>query len=367
MRLFASGFFYLPVYLLAAEKARTPIEATLPQTLVYTLGFASLWVGALLDRSDRKRVLVLSTLGQAALALALLPAPGLPLPYLLVLLLLFEFLDRFRALGAGLYLRSLVPKENYEPRLGQLSALHFAADSLAEPLAGTVYAKSTALPPLLGGPLLLLSGLLYARLPPAPPPKPRAPFRLGEAFAGLHFFLRHPLLRRVFLIARLHGLVHGLLFALLPLYVLRSLEAPPWVYGLLSGAWGMGSAAGALLLGRLLSAGRGLLATVSLFLMGGVLLGLALLPPWPVAVGLAFLFGVGQQFWSLLVTGLTYRELPEELVGRGMGGVAFVSGLLAPLGPLLGGALAGVALPLPFLLAGGLLLALAPWAGRGWR
>jgi len=98
--------------------------------------------------------------------------------------------------------------------------------------------------------------------------------------------------------------------------------------------------------------------------MGGVLLGLALLPPWPVAVGLAFLFGVGQQFWSLLVTGLTYRELPEELVGRGMGGVAFVSSLLAPLGPLLGGALAGVALPLPFLLAGGLLLGFAALLGR---
>ncbi|WP_051130697.1 hypothetical protein [Thermus islandicus] len=108
MRLFAAGFFYLPVYLLAAEKARTPLEATLPQTLLYALGFASLWVGALLDR---KRVLALSTLGQAALALALLPAPGLPLLYLLVLLLLFELLDRFRALGAGLYLRSLVPKE----------------------------------------------------------------------------------------------------------------------------------------------------------------------------------------------------------------------------------------------------------------
>ena len=251
-----------------------------------------------------------------------------------------RFLDRFRALGAGLYLRSLVPKENYEPRLGQLSALHFAADSLADPLAGAAYGKSAALPPLLGGPLLLLSSLLYTRLPPALPPKPRAPFRLGEAFAGLRFLLGHHLLRWVFLVARLHGLVHGLLFSLLPLYVLRALEAPPWVYGLLSGAWGVGSATGALLLGRLLSAGRGLLATVSLFLMGGVLLGLALLPPWPVAVGLAFLFGVGQQFWSLLVTGLTYRELPEELVGRGMGGVAFVSSLLAPLGPLLGGALA---------------------------
>lgn len=71
------------------------------------------------------------------------------------------------------------------------------------------------------------------------------------------------------------------------------------------------------------------------------------------AVGLAFLFGVGQQFWSLLVTGLTYRELPEELVGRGMGGVAFVSSLLAPLGPLLGGALAGVALPSPSSWPGG--------------
>lgn len=71
------------------------------------------------------------------------------------------------------------------------------------------------------------------------------------------------------------------------------------------------------------------------------------------AVGLAFLFGVGQQFWSLLVTGLTYRELPEELVGRGMGGVAFVSSLLAPLGPLPGRGPGRGGPPLPFLLAGG--------------
>ena len=40
------------------------------------------------------------------------------------------------------------------------------------------------------------------------------------------------------------------------------------------------------------------------------------------------------------------------------------SSALAPLGPLLGGALAGVALPLPFLLAGGLLLGFAALLGR---
>lgn len=84
------------------------------------------------------------------------------------------------------------------------------------------------------------------------------------------------------------------------------------------------------------------------------------------AVGLAFLFGVGQQFWSLLVTGLTYRELPEELVGRGMGGVAFVSSLLAPLGPLLGGALAGVALPSPSSWPGAPPRP-RPLGGKGWR
>lgn len=65
------------------------------------------------------------------------------------------------------------------------------------------------------------------------------------------------------------------------------------------------------------------------------------------AVGLAFLFGVGQQFWSLLVTGLTYRELPEELVGRGMGGVAFVSSLLAPWAPSWAGPWQGWPSPSP--------------------
>ena len=39
------------------------------------------------------------------------------------------------------------------------------------------------------------------------------------------------------------------------------------------------------------------------------------------------------------------------------------SSALAPLGPLLGGALAGVALPLPFLLAGGRLLGFAALLG----
>ncbi|EIA39192.1 MULTISPECIES: MFS transporter [Thermus] len=367
LRLFGAGFFYLPLYLLAAEKARAPLEAVLPQTFLYAAGLASLLVGALLDRFERRRVLVLTALGQGFLTLALFPAPFLPLLYLLLLLLLFELLDRFRALAAGLYLRSLVPKEAYEGKLGRLSALHFAADTLSDPVAGAAYARNPGLPPLLGGPLLFLSAFLYRRLPPAPPPKPGGPFRLREAFAGLGFLWNHPLLRRVFLIARVHGLVHGATFALLPLYTLRGLEAPAWVYGLLSGAWGLGAAAGALLLEKLLPLGRGNLARGSLLLLGAPLLGLTLLPPWPLAVGLLFLFGLGQQFWSLLVTSLLYRELPEELVGRGMGGVGFVSSLLAPLGSLLGGALAGLALPLPFLLAGALLLGLVPLVGRGWR
>ncbi len=366
-RLFAAGFFYLTVYLLAAEKARIPLEATLPQVLIQVMLLTSLIVGALLDRFDRRRVLVLTALAQGLLALALLPALYLPLFYLLALLLLFEILDRFRGLAAGLYLRALVPKEAYEGRMGRLSAVHFAADSLGDPLAGAAYAKGPILPPLLGGPLLLFSALLYARLPPAPPPRPGEPFRLGEALEGLRFLLKHPRLHPVFLADRLFGLVYSLAFALLPLYVLKGLGAPPWVYGLLSGAAGLGSAVGALLLERFLPLGRLRLAVGSLLLMGGILLGLALFPSWPVAVGLLFLFGILSQFWTLLVMALFYREMPDALVGRGMGGVAFVSGVLAPLGPLVGGLLAGVSLALPFGLAGALLFLLLPWAARGWK
>lgn len=113
--------------------------------------------------------------------------------------------------------------------------------------------------------------------------------------------------------------------------------------------------------------GEGRTLSLSLLLAALGLLGAALLPPWPLLLGCCFLLGVGSAAFGALAGAVRLSQAPPELRGRVAGGFLFLTGLLAPLGPLLGGGLAGVSLSLPFLLAGGALLALSPLAGRGWR
>ena len=364
LRLFGAGFFYFAHAALAALGALGALQASL--ALAFRLlaePLFALYGGHLADRWPRGRLLLLAALGQGGLTLALFPLLGAPSPLLLYLLgFFFALLEALRMVAAGALLADLLPKEALARARGQLGALYTAADALSDLTAGLLFTRNRPWTVGLGSGLLFLAAGLYHTLPlpPRPPEKPE-----GGSLLGLRFLWQSPSLRPILLREAFLNLSYALFAGLLPFVVLRGLGEAPWVLGLLGTAQSLGGVLGGLLVGAALGTlgERGTLR-LALGLAGLGLLGTAPLPPWPLLAGSAFLLGAGGALFSAVAGAVRLSQAPPELRGRVAGGFLFLSGALAPLGPLLGGALAGVAIPLPFLLAGGLLLGFAALLGR---
>ncbi|WP_232822484.1 MFS transporter [Thermus sediminis] len=365
LRLFGAGFFYFAHGALAALGAVGPLGASLALALrLLAEPLLALLAGVWTDRWPRPRLLVLAALGQGLLSLALF-LTGTSLPFLYLLGFLFAGLEVVRMVAAGALFADLLPKEALARARGQLNAVYTLADALSDLLAGLLFTRSRGLPTALGGGLLFLAAGLYRALPLPARPAGRPE---GGSLLGVRFLWESPPLRRLLLAEGALGLAFALFAGLLPFLVLRGLGEAPWVLGLLGTALSLGSALGGLLVGLALARlGEGQALRLFLLLAALGLLGAALLPPWPLLLALCLLLGGGSAAFAAIAGAARLSQAPPELRGRVAGGFLFLTGLLAPLGPALGGLLAGVGLSLPFLLAGGLLLALAPLAGRRWR
>ncbi len=133
--------------------------------------------------------------------------------------------------------------------------------------------------------------------------------------------------------------VFALGVSLLPFLLLRVLGESPLVYGIVSSLLGMGSFLGSLLGGELSQrVGQGRILVLALLLGSGACLILGGAAHWIwVGVGALFL-GLGSLAFFVVAGAIRLGEAPPELRGRVAGGFLFLSGALAPLGPLLGGA-----------------------------
>ncbi len=362
LRLFGAGFFYFTHGALAALGAVGPLGASLALTLRFLAEpLLALLAGAWADRWPRQRLLVLAALGQGALSLALL-ALGTSLLPLYALGFLFGGLEVVRMVAAGALFADLLPKEALVRARGQLNALYTLADALSDLLAGLLFTRSGRLTAALGSGLLFLAAGLYRALPLPQGPTGRPE---GGSLLGVRFLWESPPLRRLLLAEGALGLAFALFAGLLPFLVLRGLGEAPWVLGLLGTALSLGSALGGLLVGAALARlgeERALGSALLLSALG--LLGAALLPPWPLLLVFCLLLGGGSAAFAAIAGAVRLSQAPPELRGRVAGGFLFLTGLLTPLGPALGGLLAEMWLPLPFLLSG-LLLATVPFLGKG--
>ncbi len=365
LRTLGEGLFTLPLFVLFALSGNPAWQATLPFTLQRIAGLLALPLGALADRIPRRELLAV------ALTLQALTTLGLFLKTPIVLLLcgaLFFALSTLTGLTASAYLADLASRVGLEKARGRAAAVHIAVDTLKDPFAGILVTRTFWLPPFLALLALFGAALLYRSLPleKAPTPKKTLPphgslGRCTLSLAGPHPATHRGRRSNLYLRFRPGG-------QLLPFLLLRVLGESPLVYGIVSSLLGMGSFLGSLLGGELSQrVGRDKILVIALLLGCGAFLSIGGATHW-IWVGLgALLLGLGSLAFFVVAGAIRLGEAPPELRGRVAGGFLFLTGALAPLGPLLGGALAEVALPLPFLLAGGLLLALAPWVGREWR
>lgn len=302
--------------------------------------------GALADRSDRKRMMLLADLGRALLT-ALIPiSVALGGPTMAVILLVAAptsilrsfFLAGYTASVPALVGRSEVGRANsYFEAIYSMG--YIVGPAIAGLLAATIGPGPTLAIDAISFALSACGLLLVRRDLRAPVDRPRAHL-LTEIREGIDFIAANPTLRTVILFWGATSILTAPLVTALAVHVTRDLRDPSSVLGLILAAYGVGTVVGSLLTARRIGRGR-----VGEILLGGNLVlgtGLVVMSVTTVIavqLAVALLAGIAQSM--VLVTYITLRTTysPDELLGR-IGSTARTISLgLQPVGLLAGGAL----------------------------
>jgi hypothetical protein len=307
--------------------------------------FVAMLAGAIADRSDRKRMMLLADVGRAALT-ALIPiSVWLDGPTFVVILIVAAPMSTLRAFFLAGYTAS-VPAIVGRSQLARANALFEAVYS-----TGYIFGPAIAgiLSTIIGpGPTLaidavsfLLSGLglvLVRRPIVAPTDRPQAHI-LVDIREGIAFIVHHPTLRTAIGFWGIVSIVTAPLVPALTVYVTRDLAFEDWVLGLLLAAYGLGAVVGALLISRRRRGSAGPVLLGGNLARGLLLVGVGFSGGVEMLLPLGLLAGIADS--AVLITYLTVRTAhsPDAMLGR-IGSTARTISLgLQPVGMLAGGLL----------------------------
>ncbi|MEV4116428.1 MFS transporter [Nonomuraea sp. NPDC049695] len=348
----ADGVLKVGAPLLAVSMTRSP-------TLVSLVGAAAtapwllfaLHAGAIADRADRRRIMVLANAARTAiLALAgLLALLGLlDLWLLLAAVLVAGVAEVFADTSAQAILPMTVPQDNLTRANGRVSSAQMIGnDFVGAPLAGLLVVVLPAA--LFGAPALLYgaAGLLLLgmrgtyRLDPGA--GERRPLRrdIGEA---LRYLWSHRVLRSLAVTAGMLNLANAAYFAVFVLWVVGDgspIGLEPGGYGLMMTAFAAGAVLGSLLSGRAAGIFGEVRTLVGSWLISSLLLLVPVVVPAPWTLyPTAVLWGVVGAAANVLVISTRQRLIPAELLGRVNSAYRLVGMAGMPLGAALGGVVA---------------------------
>jgi MFS family permease len=379
---FGNGIRLAAFPLLAAQLTRAPAAVaavTAVQGLPWLL-FGS-GAGVLVDRVDRRRLLVLVDTARAAvivvLAVAVLAhSAGLVLIYVIAF-----------GTGTGSVLREtaavtcvprLVRPADLDQANGRVIAGQIVGNELAGPaVGGALFGLAAALPFAVNAGTLGIAILLLLTLPSVFAPTARQPDsgavrpRLSsvrhELGAGLRWARRDPAIRDVTIMAGVVSAMDAAWFSVLVLYVIKVLHEPSGAYGLLLAIGAIGGivagGTGARLTrrigpwGSLLAAGLVLAVTQA---------GLGLTSSVVIAAILQVFSSAAFALFNMTALTMRQRQVPEALLGRVSGMYFTVTQGAEALGAITGGAIAATAgLRAPMLAGAGPIAAVTIFVA--WR
>jgi len=306
----------------------------------------TLYAGVVADRSDKRRVVIItqSLLMVQAFALAVLVGTGrVTVESVMVLAAFLGIVNAFDIPTRQSFLVDMVGKDDLMNAIALNSSVFNATRVFGPAVAGVLIGTvGTAWCFALNGVsyLAVIGGLLAMRLPSRPPPPPQ-----GSAWAGfresLAFVRGDP---RVSVLVVLTGLfsVFGFPFlVLMPVVARDVLHAGAAGYGALTASVGLGALLGAL--GIAVLSGR--IPKGRTLVLGGTSFGLALAlfassRSFTLSLVLLALAGCAMILNNALTNTLLQTLVPDQLRGRVMGFYSFVFVGLAPLGALQAGVLA---------------------------
>jgi MFS family permease len=277
-------------------------------------------VGALVDRSDRRRLTSLATASSGMIGLALAVASFVGAPVFVYLALLFAFgsVNAIHAPASVSLIPLIVPREDLmrTNRLGaslqELAAISgpaLAGVALAFVMPSAVYAVVAVTG--------LAAAVFYRSLP-----KPRvivddpASAARRDWRTGLRIIFRSPQLLPALTLDMFAVLFAGVT-ALLPVVALHVLQVDSVGYGMLRAAQSLGAVSMAIVSGRLppyRRPGRTLLVVVALF--GLATIGFGLSKSFPLSLALLFLCGALDNVSVVIRLTLEQMVVPDAIRGR---------------------------------------------------
>jgi predicted MFS family arabinose efflux permease len=330
-----------------------------------------LLAGALADRWDRRRIVLVVNVVRAAVLAALATTIGTGHETIaLVLLALFVLgtAEVFADSSAQTFLPMLVARDDLAVANARLQTGFITVNQLAgPPLGAALFAAGAVWPFAAQAVVVGAAAALVARI--VLPPHPRDPAsrsHVGRDIAeGFRWVRHHAAVRTLVLTIFTFNITFGAAWSVLVLYATRRLGMGEIGYGLLTTVSAVGGLAGTASYGwitRRVSLGD--LMRIGLVVETLTHLGLALTrQPW-VALAIFFVFGAHAFIWGTTSVTVRQRAVPGALQGR-VGSVNMVGvfgGLV--IGSGIGGLLAerwGVTAPFWFASAGSALFVVLIW------
>jgi predicted MFS family arabinose efflux permease len=356
--------------LLVASETRSPVlvsMAVLLQQLPWLL--FGLYAGALTDRVDRVRLVVVANLLRAVVLVVLtatIATGAVSIAVVLGALFLIGTAEVFVDTAAGTLMPMLVAKRDLGVAQARLQTGFITLNQLTgAPIGAALFATGRAVP--FGAQVLsvLLAAVLVTRiaLPSGPVREVGSSHVRRDIAEGVRWLLAHPAVRTLALVIVTFNVTWAAGWSVLVLYSLEVLDMGPVGYGLLTTASAMGGLVSAACFGWLER--RVPLATLMrtcLLLEVVMHLVLALNREAWLAMVVLFGFGMYAFVWGAMSAAVRQRAVPTEFQGRvgSVYGVGVYGGIVA--GSALGGVIAehaGLTAPFWFAFVGsGLTLAL---------
>ena len=358
--------------LLIAALTRDPLlvsMAFLAQTLPQLL-FGAV-AGAVADRYDRRRIIVLVNLGRAVVLAVLagtIAGGTVSIAIVLVALFILGTAETFADVGSSSLLPRLVHREDLGVANARMQGAFLLTNQLLMPPIGAfLFAAGMALPFAADAACFTLGALLVVRIVEGGRDKPqgeRAGLR-SDMVEGLRWLVANPPMRTLALTIFAFNVTFGAAWSVLVLYAQERLGMAAVGFGLLTTAMAVGGMIGTVSYGSLER--RFSLADimrVGLVIETATHLTLALTTSAVVALGTMVVFGAHAFIWGTTSTVVRQRAVPDALLGRvtGVYTVAMFAGIVV--GAPIGGWLAqtfGITAPFWFGFVGSALLVVILW------
>jgi MFS family permease len=321
-------------------------------------------IGVLVDRVDRRFILAGANATRSAVVgvLALLIATDHVTIYWL---LVASFVIGVCEVAADTTAQSLIPQivdeKNFEKGNSRLQISETVIQGfVGAPLSGFIYAIAIALPFFINSLGLAVASLLALSIPikylqdvrQDDVGKEKKKFVADMKF-GIRYLYNEKVLRRLVVTTASIGVCYSMATATMVLFIIKELELPKQLFGVILALQSIGAIAGAFMAPRLSKKyGRSKVMTFGIVSSSILILVEGFSPNIYVLVALSTLGGFAISQWNILLMATYQTVIPNELYGRIHGTRRTLVWGMMPIGSLIGGVLAHYSLRLPMYVGG---------------